>query len=81
MKNLSIITLTLIFLLFGNNISTVAQEQNIHDKMFEYHSIEAVVWAMPMLNYKGYRDGHFNLGLGYNDIAYHTHVCIQTNVN
>jgi hypothetical protein len=31
--------------------------------MFHSRSIEAVVWGMPLLNYKGYRDGHFALGV------------------
>ena len=49
-------------------------EQNIHDRMFHHRSIDAVVWAMPLLNFKGFRDGHAAVGVGYNDIAYHSKV-------
>ena len=29
---------------------------------------------MPLLNFKGFRDGHASVGVGYNDIAYHSKV-------
>ena len=51
-----------------------AQEQTIHDRMFHSRAVEAVVWAMPLLNFKGFRDGHASVGVGYNDIAYHSKV-------
>ena len=51
-----------------------AQEQTIHDRMFHSRAVEAVVWAMPLLNFKGYRDGHASVGVGYNDIAYHSKI-------
>ncbi|MBW2542165.1 MAG: hypothetical protein JRF15_08745, partial [Deltaproteobacteria bacterium] len=47
-------------------------ESNIHERMFHSRSVEAVVWAMPLLNFKGFRDGHASVGVGYNDIAYHS---------
>jgi hypothetical protein len=37
--------------------------------MFHSRAVEAVVWAMPLLNFKGMRDGHASVGVGYNDIA------------
>jgi len=49
-----------------------AQEQNLQDKMFQFRATEAVVWAMPLLNYKQIRKGQRALGVNYNDIAYHT---------
>jgi hypothetical protein len=50
------------------------QEQTIHERMFHHRAIDAVVWAMPLLNFKGFRDGHAAVGVGYNDIAYHSKV-------
>jgi len=29
-----------------------AKEQSIHDRMFHHRAIDAVVWAMPLLNFK-----------------------------
>lgn len=51
-----------------------AEEQTIHDRMFHYRAIESVVWAMPLLNFKKFRDGHRAIGVGFNDIAYHSKV-------
>jgi hypothetical protein len=42
--------------------------------MFHHRAVDAVVWAMPLLNFKGFRDGHKAVGVGYNDIAYHSKV-------
>ena len=49
-------------------------KQTIHDRMFHSRAVEAVVWAMPLLNFKGFRDGHASVGVGYNDIAYHSKI-------
>ncbi len=51
-----------------------AEQQTIHERMFHSRAVEAVVWAMPLLNFKGFRDGHASVGVGYNDIAYHSKV-------
>ncbi len=51
-----------------------AEQPTIHERMFHSRAIEAVVWAMPLLNFKGFRDGHAAVGVGYNDIAYHSEV-------
>ena len=60
-----------LMLTFGLS-SANAQEQSIHDRMFHHRAIESVVWAMPLLNFKQYRDGHRALGVGQNDIAYYS---------
>ena len=52
----------------------LAQDGNIHERMFHSRAIDAVVWAMPLLNFKGFRDGHAAVGVGYYDIAYHSKV-------
>ena len=51
-----------------------AEEQSINDRMFHHRAIETVVWAMPLLNFKQYRDGHKDLGVGRNDIAYYSKI-------
>lgn len=43
---------------------------NIHDRMFYYRSIDAAVWAMPLMNFKFYRDALADAGVGPNDIGY-----------
>ena len=52
---------------------TVAQE-SIHDRMFYSRAVDAVVWAMPLLNFKGFRDGHAAAGVGPNDVAYYSQI-------
>ena len=33
-------------------------ELSIHERMFYHRAVDAVVWAMPLLNFKGFRDAH-----------------------
>lgn len=54
--------------------SVNAEEQTIRERMLHHRAIDAVVWAMPLLNFKQFRDGHRALGVGYNDVAYHSKV-------
>ncbi|WOH38592.1 DUF1254 domain-containing protein [Thalassotalea fonticola] len=63
-----------ILLFFICCTSSMAKEQTISEKMTHSRAIEAVVWSMPLLNYKGYRDGHTALGVKMNDIAYNSKV-------
>ncbi len=51
-----------------------AREGSIHDRMTHYRAVDAVVWAMPLLNFKTFRDGHRAIGVEYNDIAYNSKV-------
>ncbi len=51
-----------------------AEEPTIHERMFHSRAVETVVWAMPLLNFMAFRDGHAAVGVGYNDIAYHSKV-------
>jgi len=51
-----------------------ADEQSISDRVMHYRAVDAVVWGMPLLNFKTFRDGHAAIGAGYNDIAYHTKI-------
>lgn len=54
--------------------SANAKEQTISDRVLHYRAIDSVVWAMPLLNFKQFRDGHRALGVKQNDIAYHTKI-------
>ena len=51
-----------------------SQEQDIHDRMMHSRAVDAVVWAMPLLNFKGFRDGHAAAGVGPNDVAYFSQI-------
>ena len=51
-----------------------AEEKPLHDRMRHHRSIDAVIWAMPMLNFQKYRDAHFALGAGFNDVTYNSKV-------
>ncbi len=68
---------SLLFLLLLPS-SAIAQstlsEQTISDRVMHYRAIDSVVWAMPLLNFKQFRDGHKALGVNQNDIAYHTKI-------
>jgi hypothetical protein len=66
--------LLVIAAMVGGLTSASAEEQSIHDRMTHHRAIDSVVWAMPMLNFKQFRDGHRDIGVDYNDIAYHTKV-------
>ena len=54
--------------------SANAQDQSLDDRMTHHRAIEAVVWGMPLLNFQQYRQGHFDLGAGYNDVTYNSKV-------
>jgi hypothetical protein len=48
------------------------QQANIHDRMHYHRSIDAAVWAMPLMNFKFYRDALAGAGVGPNDIGYYS---------
>ena len=49
-------------------------ELSIHERMFYHRAVDAVVWAMPLLNFKGFRDAHAAAGVGPNDVAYYSQI-------
>ena len=62
-------------MLLAAGLSSVsAQEQTLSERVMHYRAIDAVVWAMPLLNFKTARDGHAAIGAGYNDIAYNSQI-------
>ena len=46
------------------------KEADIHDRMHYHRAIDAAVWAMPIMNFKFYRDALHDAGVGPNDIGY-----------
>jgi hypothetical protein len=72
-KSLSAALITAVLLTTGVS-SSKAKEQTIHERMIHHRAIDAVVWAMPLLNFKTFRDGHRAIGVDYNDIAYNSKV-------
>jgi len=64
----------IVFLLSACSAPAGSQEQDIHDRMMHSRAVDAVVWAMPLLNFKGFRDGHAAAGVGPNDVAYFSQI-------
>ena len=46
------------------------QKANVHDRMHYHRAIDAAVWAMPLMNFKFYRDALADAGVGPNDVGY-----------
>jgi hypothetical protein len=46
------------------------QKADVHDRMTYHRSIDAVVWAMPLVNFKFYRDALAGAGVGPGNIGY-----------
>jgi len=60
--------------LLACSISTSAEDQSLHEQRMHSRAVEAVVWAMPLMNYKFYRDALIEAGVGPNDIGYFSKV-------
>jgi hypothetical protein len=54
--------------------SANAVEQTTHEKITHSRAIEAVVWAMPLLNFNQYRKGCEEIGVQLNDIGYYSKI-------
>ncbi|WNC67117.1 DUF1254 domain-containing protein [Thalassotalea nanhaiensis] len=63
-----------ISLFFVSCTASMAKEQSISEKMTHSRAIESIVWSMPLLNFKQFRDGHRAIGVKENDIAYHSKI-------
>jgi len=46
------------------------QKADVHDRMTYHRAIDAAVWAMPLMNFKFYRDALADAGAGPNDVGY-----------
>ena len=45
-------------------------EASLEDRIRHHRAIEAAVWAMPLMNFKFYRDALADAGVGPNDVGY-----------
>jgi len=66
--------LILVVLMVACSGRVTAQEPTIHDRMFHSRAVDAVVWAMPLLNFAAFRDAHAAAGVGPNDVAYYSRI-------
>ena len=46
------------------------QKADVHDRMTYHRAIDAAVWAMPLMNFKFYRDALADAGVGPGDVGY-----------
>ena len=46
------------------------QKADVHDRMTYHRAIDAAVWAMPLMNFKFYRDALARAGVGPSDVGY-----------
>jgi len=78
MKTERIITATLVAVMavgiaFSTQVNAKGfdvQKADVHDRMTYHRAIDAAVWAMPLMNYKFYRDALADAGVGPNDVGY-----------
>jgi hypothetical protein len=61
-------------LLTGGPYPVRAEEQTLSERVLHHRGIEAIVWAMPMLNFKGMRNSVMRLGVEFNDVPYYSKV-------
>ena len=45
------------------------QKADVHDRMTYHRAIDAAVWAMPLMNYKFYRDALADAGVSFRNLA------------
>lgn len=63
---------SLLTVLLFSTSQVQAQSQEFENDLLKYRAIEAAVWAMPIMNFKKYRDALNDNGVGYNDVAYNS---------
>ena len=51
-----------------------AEEQTTRERVLHHRAMEAAIWAMPIMNYKFYRDALIGAGVGPNDVGYYSKV-------
>jgi hypothetical protein len=71
MKAKLINTCIVVVVLLATGLSSVnAEEQTTSQRMTYHRAIDAAVWAMPLMNFKFYRDALANAGVGPGDVGY-----------
>ena len=70
---LTVVALTAVWMVLTSPVSAKEfdlQKADVHDRMLYHRAIDAAVWAMPLMNFKFYRDALANAGVGPNDVGY-----------
>ena len=78
MKKKQLIMMSLVFLMVVGMVAPMLvqgkefhlQKADANDRMTYHRAIDAAVWAMPLMNFKFYRDALIGAGVGPNDIGY-----------
>ena len=78
---LSMASFAIAILMLATSIPASAQteefnleEANLSDRMTYHRAIDAAVWAMPLMNFKGYRDALADAGVGPGDVGYYSKI-------
>jgi hypothetical protein len=69
-KNTITTILSGLAVLFTCTAPVFAGEESLSERMLHHRSIDAAVWAMPLTNFKAYRDALIDAGVKANDIGY-----------
>ncbi len=70
LRHFTFAALGTVFLVTFSFSPAIAEEQNLHERMLHHRAIDAAVWAMPLMNFKFYRDALADVGVGPNDLGY-----------
>jgi hypothetical protein len=66
-------SLAVMLLLFVTLSPAQAREEMTRsDRVLHHRAMEAAIWAMPLMNFKFYRDALIDAGVGPNDIGYYS---------
>ncbi len=55
-------------------LPALAEEKSISERMLHHRAIDAAVWAMPLTNFKAYRDALIDARVKANDIGYYSKI-------
>jgi hypothetical protein len=58
------------FMIVTGSVLQAQAEQSTSQRMTHHRAIDAAVWAMPLMNFKFYRDALANAGVGPGDVGY-----------
>jgi hypothetical protein len=60
----------MLLLFFTLSPAQAREEMTRSDRVLHHRAMEAAIWAMPLMNFKSYRDALIDAGVGPNDIGY-----------
>jgi hypothetical protein len=70
LKKLFILSLAMTCISIGQAQEFDLSKADINERMLYHRSVDAAVWAMPLMNFKFYRDALAEAGVGPNDVGY-----------